>query len=247
MKMKNFVEGLAVVLVVSQATACVIYDDTEPVEAASITARWSFHNIATDKTTACPAGFDTVALNNQELDVDGRPIGQPYIDLFDCADGSGISAPLAPSVYQTWISVTNTDGTQTYADSLSAIVDVIDTDKTFTASILNDGGYFQLSWDLVGATSNQPLACSDVPGLASIESIGTSIASPDIAAADKFTCGDHAGVTGGFLQGAYTVSITALDRNDRALSEPVNLANQKIAARNRVTDLGHVEIPITGR
>jgi len=48
------------------------------------------------------------------------------------------------------------------------------------------------------------------------------------------------------LQGAYTVSIDAFD-NGKALGQPVNLANRTIHDRNQVTDLGHINIPITGR
>lgn len=244
--MKNLVLGCFVAVVASQATACVIVDDDDPIEAASIRAQWSFENIATGQTTGCPAGFNTVALNSQEVDLDGRPIGPLIVDLFDCGAKTGRSAPLAPSVYQTWIEVTNASGSETYASSLSAIVDVIDTDKTFTASILNDGGYFSLSWDLVGEATNERLACSEVPGIDAIEAISTSVTTPTNAATDQFTCSDHFGVTGGFLQGAYTVSITALE-NDLALGEPVTLSSKTIGDRNAVTDLGHVEIPIAGR
>jgi hypothetical protein len=239
--MKDLVRNLCAVVLASQAAGCVIESGFE---IATIEARWTFVDEATDLTTGCPAGFDTVALNSQPID-DFGPIGPVTIDLFDCGDRVGASA-LEPAVYQTWIDVTDFNNTALYAQSLSAVVDVIETDKTFDASIVNDGGYFKYEWELVGEQSNQRLACSDVDGLDTIESIGTSISSAENVAADQFPCDDHVGVTGSFLQGAYTVSITAL-ANDRALGEPVALTNRAIRDRNRVTELGLVNIPIAGR
>jgi len=221
-------------------------DDGYNTEAAAINARWSFRDAANNATTQCPAGFDTVALNSQPIDVTGRPAGPVIVDLFDCFDFAGTSAPLPATVYQSWLEVRSSVDNALYAESLSAIVDVIDTDKTLDATILNDGGYFKLDWDLIGADSNQRLACSEVPGLDGIRSISASVSSPDISTTDQFTCEDHQGVTGGFLQGAYTISIDAFD-NDRALGEPVNLSNAVIRDRNRITDLGHVDLPVAGR
>ncbi len=238
--------SLVTALLASQAAGCVIENDGFGSEAAAINAQWSFRDVTNNATTQCPAGFDTVALNSQPIDFDGRATGPVIIDLFDCFDFHGTSAPLPPDIYQSWIEVRNTVNNSLYAESLSAIVDVIDSDKTIDITILNDGGYFQLAWDLIGADSNQRLECSDVSGLDGIEVISTSVSSPDKSETDQFTCSDHAGVTGGFLQGAYTISIDAFD-NGRAIGEPVNVSEKVIRDRNRVTDLGHVDIPVAGR
>jgi hypothetical protein len=247
--MKKLVLGsLLLAAIATQATGCIITtEDDDPGEAAFITADWTFRNIATQSNTGCPAGFGTVALHNQEVDLDNRPIpGTEVIDLFDCIDGRHESAPLDPVVYETWLEVTSSGGASVYAESLSAIVDVTQVDKTFSATILNDGGYFQVAWDLRGATTNNPLQCRDVANLDGVEIIST-VTGGTQAVVDKFDCENGIDISGGLLQGSYTVSVDAFDDAAGALGPPVNLTNRTIKDRNGVTDLGRVTLPITGK
>ncbi|MCW5801030.1 MAG: hypothetical protein KIT31_01355 [Deltaproteobacteria bacterium] len=240
-------------LLLSQAAGCIIYDNRGrgghgPIdgEDALITARWTFKDEATQTLTGCPAGFNTVAVHSFPVDTEGQRIGDDVIDLFDCIDGGGTTGGLYPDVYGTFLRVTNASGSKVYAEGLSATVDIIDRDATVDTTILNDGGYFAMSWDLVGASSNARLQCNQVDGLAGIELISTSVATPDSAISDKFTCGDHVGVTGGLVQGSYTVSIAALGAGDRAVGT-APAVTKTINDRNAVTDLGHILIPIDGK
>ena len=230
----------------AQVTGC-IYETDPGVEAAAITATWQFENIANQQVTSCPTGFSTVAMHSFAVDAAGRPVSDDVIDLFDCFDGIGVSGPLYPDVYQTFLEVTNDSGTNVYAQTLSAIVDVVVTDKQFDATILNDGGYFSLGWDLVGAVSNKPLTCADVAGLDGIETVSTSMATGSMAITDQFDCEDHFGVTGGILQGAYTVSVNAFNSDGSAIGTAPAITSKTIQDRNRVTALGHIEIPIDGQ
>jgi hypothetical protein len=93
---------------------CAYYDDCGYYEEvpALITAKWHFANLGNDQTTGCPTGFDTVGVHSQPVDLDGRPIGRPVLDLYDCVDGFGTTAPLYPDVYTSWIDVTSFDRTQ---------------------------------------------------------------------------------------------------------------------------------------
>jgi len=216
------------------------YDEPAP---ALITAQWHFQDLATQTETGCPAGFDTVALHSQALDRNGRATGPLVIDLFDCIDGGGTSDWLYPDVYQTWLEVSNFDRTRIYAESTSTVVDVIERDATVESQILNDGGYFSLSWDLVGATSNRTLACSEI-GATQIELGSTSDRG---AITDQFACADRFGVTGGFVQGDYALQLTAKAAGGATLGEPVTLDNKTIRDRNRITDLGFMSIPIANR
>ena len=222
-------------------TACTI--DATP---ALLTANWSLRNVATNSATSCPTGFPTAAIYSQPVNSSNQPVGQPVIDLFDCAAMTGVTAPLDPGVYQVWVAITNDAGTQTYAQSLSAIVDLTDSDKTFTAAILNDGGYFSLTWDLVDAANgNAPLTCSQVTGLDGVGVVSTSVANQNNFFDDKFTCDNHYGVTGGLLAGAYTVAVDAFEDGQGSIGGPVVLSgNRTILDTNRVTDLGNVIIPI---
>jgi hypothetical protein len=229
-------------LAATLATGCVMHE--EPYyEDATITGEWSFHNIATNTETGCPAGFGTVRMISQPLDSRLAPVGEPFLDLFDCRDGAHTSAYLPPDIYEVWLEVTTDGGGSLYAQSTSRIVDVIERDALFSAQILNDGGYFLLDWQLRGETTNQNVSCDAVN---SVEVLAT-LSGTTQAIGDKFTCRDGSGLTAGLLNGAYTVSVQALDTSDRALGTAPTLTSKAIRDRNQITDLGLITIPLQGR
>src|SRR5512139_1563426 len=230
-------------LVATQAAGCVMHDDGPYYEDATITGEWTFHNIATNTDTGCPAGFGTVRMISQPVDDRLDPIGEPYIDLFDCLDGRHTSAFLPPDVYSVWLEVVSDSGGSLYAQSTSKIVDVIDRDALFSAQILNDGGYFLLDWQLRGTTSNQTLSCA---GVDSVEILSTLSGTTE-ALGDKFRCGDGSGLTAGLLNGSYTIQVSALDSTNRALGKSPAQSGKAIRDRNQITDLGLITIPIEGR
>ena len=230
-------------LLATQAAGCVYYADGEGVyEDALITGEWSFVNIATNTTTACPAGFGTVRMISQPVDTRLQAVGQPFVDLFDCVDGRHTSAYLPPDVYEVWLEVMDDRGSQMYAQSTSKIVDVIEQDALFSAQILNDGGYFLLDWQLRGETSNALLSCDGVGGI----ELTATLASSTQALADTFDCRDGSGLTAGLRAGSYTLSLSANDAGDRSLGA-ASAQTKSIRDRNQVTDLGLITIPITGR
>jgi hypothetical protein len=236
------------VMLAAPAAGCVIEarSGDEPAgDIAAISARWSMRNMVDGARTSCPAGFDTAALIAQPIDDRGDAVGDPVIDQFDCDDGAGLSDPLVPDVYQVWIEVRSHDLTALYAQSLSQVLDVRQADQRFSADLLNDGGYFQLAWDLVGAASHRPLDCSQVAGLRSLTAISTSVADPHRAYVDRLRCEDHATISGGLLQGSYTVAIGAVS-SDASIGPQTSLTDQVISGQNRVTDLGHILISIDG-
>jgi hypothetical protein len=241
--MKNLVLGSLIALTASQAAGCVIESSTDD---AFITANWTFRDEATGTTTGCPAGFDTVALYNQEVTSSGSPLGSPIIDLFDCVDGSGTSAPLPPTLFQSWIAVTNTNNTAQYGESTKAYVDVTVSDKSFNAQILNDGGYFFLAWNLYGASSNADLSCAQAGAAGGVEAIGTDVSDSSNSNSDQFDCEDLANYTAGYRAGTYTVSVAALNAADQSIGTAPALTNKVIGTHNAITNLGTVEIPITG-
>jgi hypothetical protein len=245
--MKNLVLGSLIALTATQAAGCIIESDNGT-EDAFITASWTFRNEATGTTTGCPAGFNTVALYNKTTDGGycdplDPGAGDTCIDLFDCAAGSGISSELVPTGYLTWIEVTSGSGGSVYAQSASALVDVTVADKSFAAQILNDGGYFQFAWNLYGASSNADLNCSAAPG--GIDLTAT-VSGGSFSNSDVFDCVDGSGITAGYPAASYTVSVSALNGADQAVGVAPELTNRVIAAPNKFTMLGTIEIPITG-
>lgn len=238
---------------VSQTAACVITSDGGygdggdggGVDIATISAHWSLRNLANGATTACPVGFDTVELFALPIDANGNAVADPQIDLFDCDARAGISTDLFPDVYQVWIEVRSHDLEALYAQSLSQVLDLRLVDQSFSADVLNDGGYFQLSWDLVSTSTNRPLDCAQVPGIDSILAVSTSVADAHLIYEDQRVCEDHFGVSEGLLQGTYTITVEAM-AGERSLGPATTLTNQTIEGRNRVTDLGAITIPIGG-
>lgn len=234
--------------VATSATGCVVredgyYEDDPYYEDALITGEWSFLNIATNQQTNCPQGFGTVRMISQPVDSRLAAIGEPFIDLFDCGEGRHSSAALPPDVYQVWLEVTSDDNRSLFAQSTSQIVDVIERDATFSAQILNDGGYFLLDWQLRGSTSNTTLSCA---GVDSVEILST-LSGETQAIGDKFRCADGSGLTAGLVNGSYTLSVAALDPANKSLGTAPALTSKAIRDRNQITDLGLITIPIDGR
>jgi hypothetical protein len=238
---------------VSQSAACVIETRDHDhgggggagTDVAAISARWAFRNMADGATTACPAGFDTIELFTQPVDDRGAPLADPGTDLFDCDARTGLSADLPPDLYQAWIEVWSHDLTTRYAQSLSQVLDVRTANQSFSTDLLNDGGYFQLAWDLVAKSTHRPLDCSQVSGADSILAVSTSVADAHRIYDDRRSCADGAGVTAGLLHGTYTITIEAM-AGDRTLGAAATLNNQVIGDQNRITDLGTIPIPIDG-
>ena len=243
--MKRIVLASLIALAASQAAGCIISSGDDDGENAFISASWSLRSEATNATAPCPPGFDTAALYNQPVDANGNNAGAVIIDLFTCAAGSGRSAPLPPMEYLTWVEIADHNNTSVYAKSLSAFVDVTLEDKTFNTQILVDGGYFQLSWQLQGGTSNQPLTCA-AANSKGVEAVGTDVSNPNNSNSDIFPCTDLRGITAGYTEGQYTISVAALNAADASIGTAPALTNKVIQSPNKVTDLGMITIPITG-
>src|SRR5262245_3342853 len=101
--MKNLVLASLIALAASQAAGCIITSGDDTGEDAHISASWTLRSEASNSTAPCPPGYDTAALINQPVDANGNPNGPEIVDLFDCARGNGTSAPLPPTLYQTWV------------------------------------------------------------------------------------------------------------------------------------------------
>jgi cysteine-rich repeat protein len=218
--------------------------EMEPLD-TFITASWNLRTTS-GTTLACPTGFDTAALYSQPVSSTGVPVGTPYIDLYDCAAKTGMTAPLPGGTYLVWVEITNTNNTQVYAKSLSAAVDTTTGDQAVSFSIYSDGGFFQVAWTLVGATSNAALTCAQAGATGGIEVRASDAANASNTNTDFFTCEQGSAVTDPFAQATYTVSIQAIDSNDATVGAAPDLTNKQIQGPNLVTDLGTVNIPITG-
>lgn len=234
---------LGSLLLATLATGCIISSSDDTVDQATIHADWSFHTVnpqgALSPNNPCPSGFNTAALHEQEIDVNGRPIGAEIIDLFDCVAMTDFSDPLAPSVYETQIWITSDGGGSVYAKSIPVDVDVTVDDKNYSASIVDNGGYFEAAWDLRKAATNAPVTCA---GLGGVE-ISATITGSATSIFDTYNCDLGFAVSDPLIAGNYLVEVSALNSADGKITSK-QFNNETIGNRNQVTDLGAVQLLI---
>lgn len=234
--MKKFVLG-ALLAAAASSTGCVA--STEAV----VTAEWSFEHVNGTVSGQCPAGYPDVGIYFAPWDPVNENLGAAVVDLFDCADGIGTTAPI-DGIFRVWVQVENSDTGAVYAKSKSVVIDTIDGDALIDFPILDDGGYFFLTWDLVDAVSQAPLTCREagIGGNGAVETVAT-LTGTSTALVDKFDCDDGFGTTSPLPAGSYTVSVDA-DDGTGAVGKAPTLTNKVIKAPAGLTDLGHILIPI---
>ncbi len=248
--MKNFVIGTLTALVATQAAGCVI--TTDDGDYATVGATWEIKTVS-GSVASCPPGFTTAALFNVAVDSAGVPLAPCtgpasisdtcFVDLFNCEDHAGVSAPLPPAQYQTWVAITDTNGTNAYATSLSAYLDVRDIDLDFNTTIYDNGGYFAVDWSLKAASTNATLSCAQA-GATFVTADVTVSGSTSFVETNPWPCNDHYGVTSVIPEGSYTVAVQALDSAEGYLGTAPTYTNKVISGPNEVTDLGTAVITI---
>lgn len=240
--MKKLVLGA--LLAVAASTGCVTSSDNGD---SIVTAQWQFTHLADNSPRSCPVGFTTATIVSQSIDpISHRGTGVTIVDKFNCSDGEG-TISLPDDTYLVWVQIESDDGSQIYTKSKQSFVDTSLGDTTLDLiDILDDGGYFFLTWDLVDAGTQAPLSCAaaGVTADGSVEVISASMANSQQIITDQFTCEDHFGTTDALLAGTYTVTIDALDASNRALSSRSTTATKTITAPDGLTDLGNILIPI---
>jgi len=207
----------------------------------ALTANWSFKNVATNQITGCPNGFEIIRAVTQPLDASGNPTGSPIIDMFNCSANTGM-AKFVPNRYRTFLESTNMAGTQVYAQSTTADIDLRTNNATYTTTIVNDGGYFVFDWTLRGAVSNNALTCTQAASTK--VSLLSTVMGTTTATEDLFPCENGTGLSGALLGGTYVVSISALNSAMQAVGTAPAQTNKVIQSPNKITDLGTITIPI---
>lgn len=252
--MKNFVIGSLIAVAATQVAGCVIQSDNTS-NYATVGASWQIKNVS-GAPLSPPAGFTTAALFNVAVDSNGTPLapctgpesvsGTCFVDLYNFEDHAGVSAPLPPAMYQTWISITDTNGHNAYATSLSAYLDVRDIDLDFNTTIFDNGGYFAVDWDLKAASNSATLSCAQA-GATSVQADVTVSGSTSFVDTNPWPCEDQYGVTSVIPVGSYTVSVQALDSAAGYLGKAPEYTTKVIQGPNKVTDLGTAHIVIEGK
>lgn len=245
--MKQLVLGSLIALAASQAAGCII--SSSSTDEGHITASWTVKDVAPEVVVGCPPGVDTASLVSEASDSSGTLIDPSctgvntcFVDAFNCTDGVGTSAPLPAGAYVASIQLSGPGGL--YATSVSALIDITNVDKDFHADIIDNGGYFHLSWQLEGAQTHAALTCADAGVTGGVETIAT-ISGTQSAYNDKFDCADGDDYTAAVPAANYVVSVDAFDASNTALGPAVNI-NKAVGAQNDVAELGTVVLPIDG-
>ena len=261
--MKNFVIGSLIALAATQAAGCVIQAD-DTTDYATVGATWDIRTVqslgtngvvTTASVPSCPPGITTAALFNVAVDSNGVPLapctgpesisGTCFVDLYNCNDRAGVSAPLPPAMYQTWVALTDTNGHNAYATSLSAYLDVTNVDLDFGASIFDNGGFFAVDWDLKAQSNGAALTCAQA-NAPKVQADVTVSSSTAFVNTNPWACEDHYGTTTVIPAGSYTVSVQALDSAAGYLGRAPEYTTKLIQGPNKVTDLGTAHIVIEG-
>ena len=214
-----------------------------------ISASWTLKLVESSTPQPCPTGFDSAVIYSQKVSASGTAIGAPVIDAFNCnSPGAGITTPLPAGLYDVSLEIQNHALTTTYASTIPARVDLTTSNKTFSADLFTDGGYFSLSWKLVKASDMaMTVTCAQagVGANGGAEAISTNTDGTHNAVSDLFTCDDAAGITSALPAADYTVSVDVFGNNMTALGTAAPIS-ATIMGPNKVTPLGLVQIPITG-
>lgn len=208
---------------------------------AIVDVTWSLRDV--DGTnTMCPAGITTAQVIAQPVDPnEGTPEGAPISTLFDCDANTG-TISLVPGPYVLTVRLESADGSMIYADSLATdtITFTIE-DTSLNFDIYNDGGYVELSWNLVDQM-DQVLDC-ETAGVTDIRVVLTPMAgSGSATTTDPMACPLFTATSSVIPQGTYALAVNA--ESSGATVGTFAVASKMILGTNQVSGLGTITIPL---
>jgi hypothetical protein len=212
----------------------------------TVDVNWKFTQLSDNSVLGCPSGFDTATIISQATD-DSTHLGsgRMFTDLFNCSAGHG-TIVLPDDTYLIWVQIENSSGSSLYAQSQETFYDTLVDTKPVDAEIIDDGGFFFLTWDLVRAGTQAPLSCASaaVPASGGVRTVATLSSNMSTHTDDLFTCEDHYGTSAPLIAGNYVIAVNAEAANDSGALGDSTSVNATIKAPSRLTDLGHILIPI---
>ncbi len=228
--------GLVALLV---ASGCVVTSETRD---SQLEVSWTLVSGDDNRPTACGAGVATVALVSEPLD-DGDALlgdGDETYDLFDCANGFGVTGRLAPGNYDIWIDVLDPSGALVAQSGYQTISLGFDESLDVGFDVSLDRGSFGLTWSLTDGLG--VLSCSQVNGQELL--VASTLVGPDSTGYDDyFSCVDGQAVTPGLPLGDYDISLVLLDGVGAAMHAPVEI-QESLDIGNDFKDLGNFEFQL---
>lgn len=207
-----------------QATGCII---TTNDDGSSFDVAWSVNG-------GCPTNAAAEIISMDTLS------GEMFKDVYNCADGRGVTSPLPLGDYDVWVEITDDQRSITRGQSLATAVS-LDFDGDIVAVDVPPfdlfAGFFGFTWTLVDSAGN-PETCANVFS-GGVDVIST-LADTNEALVDVFNCEDGSATTNGLLLGLYTVVVDILDEADEPLGTSVP-REESLVTDQEVVDLGNFE------
>jgi cysteine-rich repeat protein len=192
---------------------------------------WVFQDL--DLTvTGCPVGFGLI-----EIAAVGQQTGT-QTQLFDCLPGS--ASLLLPLDLYTVTATSKSFDLDVFATSLPQTIDLRAGIGAFSTTLFNDGGVFEVAWQLVGDLSNNVVNCMQ----ANVKTL--EIATSPNGTINSRSCLDGRGFTTAIPEGTYTISLTASDAQSTPIATSTPLPGQPITVPNGRTNVGLIPIRIPG-
>lgn len=200
--MKKLVKSALLLGVLSQAAGCIFVTD-DGGETATIDVAWTLED------GGCDGPVNTATINAL-LDGDSTP----YKDIYDCADGGGVTSDLPLGSYTVWVDLTDGSGGQLMAQSESYETDLVTDGQLGTADFLINvtNGFFDVGWSFSGGAT-----CATAVGEDGVSVLSTEVGNPSGAFDDIFDCEDGFGVTAPIPVGDYTVAVAVIDASGASL------------------------------
>jgi hypothetical protein len=247
--MKKLVFAALVLGGLMQATGCVISSDDD--DTGVFHAQWTLigryaadPETPSDTVLTCDdAGVASIAVHSlpsSGLDCDPNFAGNECVDVFDCIDGNGHTAPLFADTYTVWMEALDINDDPiaiSFSSPETALGggDDIEMDMSWPV----DAGNFSLTWTLIDAASN-PQTCADV-GSGGVEVTTTPVLNQATFVDNTFNCEDGEGMAVDNHLGENTVVVSILEEGtDASLGDSVP-RNETLALGNDVIDLGNFE------
>lgn len=208
-----------------------------------VNVTWTFKALATNSETGCPVGFDTAEVSTVQVDADGVPLAAERIDPFMCSLGAaGIPFEVDANGgrIETRVRFVDEVSGDVYAETLTETTDISAMDQAVDFVVFDDAGYLQLQWKLSGMTSGTELGCAG----SGIDTIEVTSMNAMHTYVDRFGCDDPGGITGGVLEGVYTVTVVAKAGETELAT--ATLPTRVVGDRNRVTPLGVIDLVVPG-
>jgi hypothetical protein len=224
----------SMVLAAAASAGCII-DNSAP----NIGVTWQLRT--NDQLTGCPAGYDTarvVAYPTGTTDT-----SRMKADLFDCANGSGITAPLPVGAWDVHVDISDFSGRNVYAQSLPLYVDLTQGDADIVVDIHSDKGYLYGNWALTGQASGGALTCANA-GIPTVEFNATAAGA---LFPSQFQCEQSAGYSLPMPVGLFDVAVQAIASDNGAVGNSHGFPSQQVKPLNGVTIMGSAVLVIPGR